>query len=124
MSIKKNQKTFPATKSWLPLSLSVMTITILFPSVAGAYGSQFVGLSVSGMRGAPVVGAPVPRVVAASFITNQLLPAAADKSLLLWSVYPASIRGRAFGGTGGMPTLTTIQRFSPVVSSGFSGGGW
>ena len=41
-----------------------------------------------------------------------------DRRLMLWSVYPSSVRGRVFGGTGADPLKSSFS------GSGSGSGGW
>jgi hypothetical protein len=53
---------------------------------------------------APNPNAEVPQT--SSLIANIMRTALEDRLLTVWSMYPASVRGRVFGGTGGDPFRT------------------
>ncbi|MBX9573321.1 MAG: hypothetical protein K2X77_30760 [Candidatus Obscuribacterales bacterium] len=106
--------------------LSALSIVVALPTVASAYSADLVrsdfpdlersSASTFGFGGmfrrpsAPVLltdknqtkklhTAPSSH----SFITRTLIKTSKENSSLLWSMYPASVRGRAFGATGGNP---------------------
>jgi hypothetical protein len=43
------------------------------------------------------------------FISRLLRHASLDSGHLLWSMYPASVRGRTFGSEGGDPTMSSLS---------------
>lgn len=118
VALMKNPLALPSTKSWLPLSWAVVAMATFLPPVANAYVAQL-------MAPLKTAAPSTPRATANSmieakismFVANQLAPPKGDKSLLLWSVYPASVRGRSFGAKGGIPSMSDDSRMG-------SGGGW
>ena len=86
--------------------LTIILFTI--PGVSRAYSMEMPQqLSSSPMDATPMTAAKTQGLTAAMVQT-----AAKDHHLLIWTMYPASVRGRVFGGTGGDPL------------TGGGGGGW
>jgi hypothetical protein len=89
--------------------LPVIIFAMLSLRVSGAYATSLTPIT--------TIDAFLPGILTTGLNTTSTAPrfispssAAIGPSRLLWSVYPASVRGRVFGGsTGGDP---------------FSGGGW
>lgn len=104
------------------VGLSAIVISVMAPKVAHAYGMQLalpqtpVSRMNFGFSGSSpehklrAVNASVP--LNASFLSHVVQSAVSTPSRALWVMYPAAVRGRAFGGTGA----------DPLVAG--SGGGW
>lgn len=101
------------TKSALPL-LSILTIVMAIPTVTSAYARQLDRQDFSEEQSInafmTMIPAPSPleknlqiAPSSHSFITRTVLKTSKENTSLLWSMYPASVRGRAFGATGGNP---------------------
>jgi hypothetical protein len=84
--------------------LMAVGIAVMTPCISNAYALQLA---------APMMSAPPLQY---SLASNMAQNARTVNSRALWSMYPASVRGRVFGGTGGDP-------MSRGTISG-SGGGW
>lgn len=53
--------------------------------------------------------ASVSTAAHAALLKDLLLSAqASERRFMVWSVYPASVRGRVFGGTGGDPVMNQM----------------
>lgn len=110
-------------KSILVQCLSALSILLVLPTVASAYGAQLNktdfpddldnSMSMFAVNFRPITAATptIPKETKAlhmaassqSFITRTLQKTSKTNTALLWSMYPASVRGRAFGATGGNP---------------------
>jgi hypothetical protein len=100
-------------KAVVPL-LSILTIVMAVPTVTSAYAKQLERQDFSDGQsiGAFMTMIPAPSPLekslqtapsSHSFITRTLIKTSKENTSLLWSMYPASVRGRTFGATGGNP---------------------
>ena len=107
----------------LLVGVSAFVVQAMAPKVANAYVVRLshpqapLPTGISSATGIPLVrhlrdaSANVP--LNASFVPHMAQTAIASPARGLWAMYPAAVRGRAFGGTGDDPLLSRN-----------SGGGW
>ncbi len=106
------------TRKFQLLFLScAMSFACTVPSIASAYSLKVlppVQTTAAIRTDAPILQMGTLREgpsIASGLFGDTLKSVKSNKSLLLWSMYPAGVRGRVFGGVGGDPLL-------------HSGGGW
>ncbi|MBX9690561.1 MAG: hypothetical protein K2X27_27845 [Candidatus Obscuribacterales bacterium] len=75
--------------------------TFAIPHIAGAYSLQFnspTAAQSTALNGVNTAG-ELPRNIFGAILSDTRQ----DRQKLLWSMYPASVRGRVFGSSGGDP---------------------